>query len=186
MGRAMTATDIAAVHGMTPRHWTRLAAQGRIPGAWQPGGAGGKWLFDREPFETWLLSQITDPAAREAKRAELAGRRQREYARSQIKRKPLREDRPSDHVYFAVSGGMVKIGVSHSVTRRLHSFKTASPAPVVLVLTLPGSSALETELHQKFAAARSHGEWFRLTDELRAFIASHPTPAGCVSFEALE
>jgi len=29
----MTAKDLAADYGFSPRHWIRLAAQGRIPGA---------------------------------------------------------------------------------------------------------------------------------------------------------
>ncbi|WP_370642274.1 helix-turn-helix domain-containing protein [Afifella sp. H1R] len=57
MPRHVTAAELASEYGMSPRHWTRLAAAGKIPGAWQPGGAGGKWLFDPKEFAVWRRSQ---------------------------------------------------------------------------------------------------------------------------------
>lgn len=48
-----TAPQIAERHGFTARHWTRLAARGIIPGARQPSGPGGHWLFDYAEFKKW-------------------------------------------------------------------------------------------------------------------------------------
>jgi len=46
-------SDIAARFGFTRRYWIKLASVGKIPGARQPSGPGGGWLFDRELFESW-------------------------------------------------------------------------------------------------------------------------------------
>src|SRR5262249_37175903 len=35
------------------RHWTKLAAEGRIPGASQPCGPRGHWVFDAIMFVEW-------------------------------------------------------------------------------------------------------------------------------------
>src|SRR6266700_3788350 len=47
------ATDLASHYGFTPRYWVRLAAEGKIPGAHQPSGAQGHWLFDPVTFKRW-------------------------------------------------------------------------------------------------------------------------------------
>ncbi len=58
MGAAkhVTARTIADEFGLSPRHWTRMAAAGKIPGAWQPSGEGGAWLFDIDAFRRWRVS----------------------------------------------------------------------------------------------------------------------------------
>lgn len=56
VAKHVPARVIANEFGMTPRHWTRMAASGKIPGAWQPSGEGGTWLFDIEAFRRWRAS----------------------------------------------------------------------------------------------------------------------------------
>ena len=51
--RFLTAPQLSAEYGRTPRHWIRLAAQGKIPGAYQPCGKGSHWAFDRKAFAAW-------------------------------------------------------------------------------------------------------------------------------------
>jgi hypothetical protein len=53
----LRASEIARAYGFTPRHWIRLAAVGKIPGARQPSGAKGQWLFDAEVFAKWWESR---------------------------------------------------------------------------------------------------------------------------------
>jgi hypothetical protein len=53
----LTSADLASEYGFTARHWTRLAAEGKIPGARQPCGANGKWLFDTVVFQRWWKSR---------------------------------------------------------------------------------------------------------------------------------
>src|SRR5262249_58633274 len=49
----LRASEIARAYGFTSRHWIRLAAAGKIPGAWQPSGPGGGGLFDQAQFVAW-------------------------------------------------------------------------------------------------------------------------------------
>ncbi len=57
------ASAIAADYGFTPRHWIAQAAAGKIPGAYQPSGARGKWMFDRETFERWWSASRKEVSA---------------------------------------------------------------------------------------------------------------------------
>ncbi|WAJ27160.1 helix-turn-helix domain-containing protein [Antarcticirhabdus aurantiaca] len=56
MSRHVTAKVIAEEFGLSARHWTRMASAGKIPGAWQPSGEGGHWLFDLDAFRRWRTS----------------------------------------------------------------------------------------------------------------------------------
>jgi hypothetical protein len=51
------AVEIAQEYGFSTRYWIKLAANGRIPGAKQPAGKGGCWVFDRVVFRRWWNSQ---------------------------------------------------------------------------------------------------------------------------------
>jgi hypothetical protein len=66
-------------------------------------------------------------------------------------------------VYFirAIGGGAIKIGFSAEPKNRLGAAQTYSPHKLVLVGSLEGTQALETRLHQRFAAFHLRGEWFR-------------------------
>ncbi|MGJ5180817.1 GIY-YIG nuclease family protein [Bradyrhizobium oligotrophicum] len=66
----------------------------------------------------------------------------------------------------------VKIGFTTCLERRLSSLRTASHVEPTVHLTIQGPPSLERELHTRFAASRHHREWFRLTDDIRTFIAS--------------
>jgi hypothetical protein len=48
-----TASDLASEYGRSARYWIKMAADGKIPGAWQPSGPGGQWAFERRAFEVW-------------------------------------------------------------------------------------------------------------------------------------
>ncbi|MFD9047634.1 GIY-YIG nuclease family protein [Streptomyces zaomyceticus] len=75
-------------------------------------------------------------------------------------------------VYFIrADNGLIKIGVAAAPRERLRTIRTMSPIPLRLVLVLPGLGAAgEAELHQRFAAHRSHGEWFFPCTEIDEFI----------------
>jgi hypothetical protein len=55
--RYLTAAQLARQAGFTARWLTARAAAGEIPGACQPGGAGGAWRFDEELFWRWWDEQ---------------------------------------------------------------------------------------------------------------------------------
>lgn len=78
-----------------------------------------------------------------------------------------------DRVYFVASlgTGLVKIGHSRDVRRRLGELQTASSAPLLLSAAVPGSRAQERELHHLFADDRARGEWFRPSARLTHFIS---------------
>lgn len=77
-------------------------------------------------------------------------------------------------VYFvrATVSGMVKIGwtADSDPTARLTALQTGSPEPLEVAGTVKGDRATEREFHQRFATARSHGEWFRPTPALMAYV----------------
>lgn len=94
----------------------------------------------------------------------------REFARNLPAQAPARPNR----VYFiaADEAGAIKIGMASHVWARMRDLQLANP----LELTMLGfvwsehPRVLERELHKRFADLRIRGEWFRSTDELRAFI----------------
>jgi len=86
------------------------------------------------------------------------------------------EDR---HVYFIqpTSGGLIKIGSSADIEGRLRQLQAASPQPLRVVGVIPNAGFKgEQEIHARFASERQHGEWFRPSDALQAFIARLPRP----------
>lgn len=75
--------------------------------------------------------------------------------------------------------GIVKIGVTTRLKARMSSLRNSSPVPIKLFAVVFGDQVLEKYLHNHFAAARKHGEWFDLTDELARCIdelKSHKIP----------
>lgn len=74
-------------------------------------------------------------------------------------------------VYFIGAGrGHVKIGSSRRPEARLKQLQTAQPERLILIGTMPGGRALETELQAKYHRYAVGGEWFRHKGWLRHFI----------------
>ncbi|MDB5447631.1 MAG: Mx8p19 [Phenylobacterium sp.] len=95
-------------------------------------------------------------------------------ARSDGKRRP-----GAAVVYFvrATILGLVKIGVASDIRSRLANLQVGSPDRLELVGVMRAKDALakEMELHGRFRADHSHGEWFRMSPELSRLIAfNHP------------
>lgn len=67
---------------------------------------------------------------------------------------------------------LIKIGLTAGRAEgRLFTLQTGSPDKLVLLKAVPAPAAMERMLHERFAAARRHGEWFEPTAELLAYIA---------------
>ena len=84
-------------------------------------------------------------------------------------------EKSSGPVVYVISAGdpkFVKIGFSTSLQQRLRSLRTASHVEPIVHVAIPGPRSLEHDLHIRFASARHNREWFRLTDEIAAFVAS--------------
>ena len=73
-------------------------------------------------------------------------------------------------VYFVGDSEFIKIGVTTNLSARLRSFRTSSPRPIRIYLTLPGFSDDERIYHERFAKYRVEGEWFRHNGALRKFL----------------
>lgn len=75
-------------------------------------------------------------------------------------------------VYFmhASHTDLVKIGWTRDIERRFQVVQTSSPHPLHLLAIHPGGAALEAMYHNEFAHYHFHGEWFRLTREIRRWL----------------
>lgn len=80
------------------------------------------------------------------------------------------------YIYAIECSERIKIGFSKNPEKRFYKIASDAPAPCALLGYWPGDAADELEVHTKFNAIRSHGEWFTATAELLTFIARHAVP----------
>lgn len=79
----------------------------------------------------------------------------------------------SNAVYFvqADASGLIKIGTSGNSDKRIGNLRGANGSTLtVLAIIRPADRAVEQALHERFAEARHHGEWFNPVPELLEFI----------------
>jgi hypothetical protein len=86
-------------------------------------------------------------------------------------------------VYFLAGGGLIKIGCSTQLDKRVRAIRNSSPIPVELIGHMQGGSFVEGWLHLQFAHLRRHGEWFEDCAELREEIARRLTSLGSFGTE---
>lgn len=82
---------------------------------------------------------------------------------------------PVGWVYFIVCAETryCKIGfTAKDPQKRLKSLQTGSPGELALILMQPGTHETERALHERFASSNVRGEWFEVTDELRAYMVA--------------
>jgi hypothetical protein len=101
--------------------------------------------------------------------------REREEVRAKLSFKldeALAEPAPRVTIYFIEAGAYVKIGMTAGDVRlRLSNLATSHYEQLRLLATIPDAPAsMEFELHQRFAQDRVRGEWFVLSEEIRAYI----------------
>ena len=70
--------------------------------------------------------------------------------------------------------GMIKIGRSLDVQKRIKALQTSNPFPLTLILTIStnDSSQVESNLHQIFHHKRINGEWFNLSNQDINFVSN--------------
>jgi hypothetical protein len=73
------------------------------------------------------------------------------------------------YVMWRMSDGLVKIGYSTDVGKRLQALRTQHGSLDVL-FTFPGGREVERQHHERFAVHRVKGEWFRPEGELQKWI----------------
>lgn len=80
-------------------------------------------------------------------------------------------------VYFVLApdAGMVKIGKTSDLKKRLASLRTMSPVSLDLICVIRYDEYLERRIHDHFKPQRDHGEWFKYDDALREFIDGYNT-----------
>jgi hypothetical protein len=85
---------------------------------------------------------------------------------------PLFDTAPDGWCYLYVfqSGTNVKIGRSVNPRLRLQQIQSSQADPVEFIVAVPTHADFEPIVHQYFADACAHGEWYTLTDELGNFI----------------
>jgi excisionase family DNA binding protein len=79
-------------------------------------------------------------------------------------------------VYFVQpeSGGLIKIGSSNDIGRRISEHQEGCPERLVILAAIKGADRMvEYDLHSQFHLDRVQGEWFDPSPELLAFIAEH-------------
>lgn len=81
-------------------------------------------------------------------------------------------------IYFIQCGDTIKIGLSQNPWARLRSLRTGFSSKPVLLGHMPGTEEDEASIHKRFEAHRITGEWYRMDQELLAFIGSFATPVG--------
>ena len=84
-------------------------------------------------------------------------------------------------VYAICAGGLVKIGMTTNLKKRMETLQTMCPSRIALVGVMAGGYQAENRLHRVFAAYRDHGEWFQLDDEaLRCLRDQLNGASGCL------
>lgn len=75
-------------------------------------------------------------------------------------------------IYFVRCGKteFVKIGTAKNVVSRLNDLQLSNPLPLTLLAVMDGDWHAEQRLHRRFKAEHHAGEWFVISDRLRAFI----------------
>lgn len=73
--------------------------------------------------------------------------------------------------FIGCTEGLVKIGFSKNVHKRLASLRSSSPFRLTLLATINGGRTRERYYHQRFASHSIGDEWFARAPEIEAEIA---------------
>lgn len=74
------------------------------------------------------------------------------------------------HLEDLAHEGLIKIGYTTQIAKRVQSLNARGPRPIQIVALLTGSRALERALHRRFARHRMQGEWFRPHAEILDYV----------------
>lgn len=115
------------------------------------------------PLEDIMLLDALQAAAGEGKRYSLSGEQRARVRRAQMN---------TVHIYFILAEGvdMVKIGKSRKPLSRMKEMQVGCPVPLRLLLTVRANHSTERHLHAILAEHHSHGEWFRLSEQVLSLI----------------
>lgn len=133
---------------------------------WEPGPAlrrrGWKGRDLKDGRGNWLDLGAAMDAAREINAEVKAARQRPRYGDGGGLIDESRASNGEGFVYFLVCGEHVKIGFSADPFTRSRALRTGLPQRPNFMMAVPGTLALERELHRRLAEYRSNGEWFHM------------------------
>lgn len=77
---------------------------------------------------------------------------------------------PKGWIYLVYSGRLMKIGFTENLAKRWDELEGSCSGYVHMIGAVRGGRDLERKIHERFRDDRDHGEWFRVSDDIRAFI----------------
>ncbi len=81
--------------------------------------------------------------------------------------------RRAQFVYFIQNGNAVKIGVSHTPSKRMSDMSTHNHSSLKLLGVVSGGLKRERSLHKRFAKHHIKGEWFKLVPQIVDYIRKY-------------
>jgi len=95
------------------------------------------------------------------------------YWKHRWRAKPALVTKPvqKHYVYFIECAGFVKVGVSSRPQKRFVGIQVSNPFDCTLIGTIETHADGERMIHDFIEKHHHRGEWYRLTDDLRALIA---------------
>lgn len=75
----------------------------------------------------------------------------------------------------------IKIGFTSDPTARIAALQTGNSSCLKILMVTPGERSDEADLHQRFAASRIAGEWFRPSTDLIQMLIGHALIKGFAS-----
>lgn len=145
----------------------------RTAGANQAGEMNGKRFAEyigvaHGTVKRWLHEGL--PARRSGRGVWITPSVAEGWIRERFPRKTIAFERAA-FVYLARrQDGLVKIGWSSDVMRRVAELRKMTRQAVELLACFPGDKPAELALHERFAALAEGGEWFRDGQALRDYI----------------
>ena len=76
-------------------------------------------------------------------------------------------------IYFIKCNEFVKIGRGAMPEDRLNTLQTGNPYKIELLGAYDGLDAEERRIHDAFVQFHHHGEWYYLSETIKAFVAKH-------------
>ena len=83
---------------------------------------------------------------------------------------PRRPPRRRMNLYFIRCGDAIKIGITSNIKARMRDLAVANARALRVLALIEAGRYEEIAVHQRFAALRISGEWFRASPELLAFV----------------
>lgn len=139
---------------------------GRIPYYWvNPKNGRAYWKPNKRMSARGFNCVSLGPAGEAAERRAQAWNERWQVSRKEDKTAlGVRLDRSkpgaSQFVYFLQIGERVKIGTSRKPLKRVQEIASGLHAPIQRLVIVVGTRADELQLHDRFSAYRTGGEWF--------------------------